>query len=118
MTISAITSATYTASGSIEAVINGVVSTVPDDMKNARRRELALWVADGNLIAAYAAPPPTAEDNRQTALKADPTYIDLLNRAKTATPAEIDAWFAANVTTLPQARGVLAAIVKYIATRL
>lgn len=96
----------------------GTIIFVPDNLNNAHRKELAAWQSMGNVITPYVVPPPTTEDNRQAALKADPAYIDLLNRAKAATPAEIDAWFAANVTTLPQARGVLAAIVKYIATRL
>ncbi len=37
---------------------------------------------------------------------------DIITRLQTATPAQIDAWLAANVTTLAQARGVLGALIK------
>jgi hypothetical protein len=97
---------------------NGTVLWVPDDMRNSNRQELAAWEEVGGVIAPYVAPLPTAEEQRIAAIKADPAYIDLFNRAHTATAAQIDAWFAANVTTLVQARGVLAAIVKLMATNL
>lgn len=52
-----ITSAIYTASGSILATIDGVEMTVPDDMGNRHRRILAEWEAGGGIIAPYVAPP-------------------------------------------------------------
>lgn len=58
------------------------------------------------------------DDARTAAMKADPAYIDLFNRATTSTPAQIDQWFTTNVTTLAQARQVLSAIVKILAVRL
>ena len=61
---------------------------------------------------------PLQDTPRVIGLKSDAAYVDLLNRAKTSTAAEIDAWFQANVTTVAQARGVLSAIVKLLATRL
>ena len=39
-----------------------------------------------------------------------------MNRLKTATPAQIDTWIAANVTTLAQARTVLGSLIKVLAT--
>ena len=41
-------------------------------------------------------------------------YIDLINRVRTSSPAEIDTWLTNNVTTLAQARAVLGAIIVLI----
>lgn len=57
-------------------------------------------------------------ENRKSALSSDAGYIDLLNRAKTATPQQIDNWLTSNVTNLAQARSVLAAIIKIVAVKL
>ena len=57
-----ITSAKYTEHGSILAVIDGVEMTVPDDMANRHRAELAAWVKAGSTIEPYSPPPPTAGD--------------------------------------------------------
>lgn len=62
--------------------------------------------------------PLPPEDPRVIAFKAEQERTDLLTRLKTATPAEIDAWFTANVTTLLQARNVMRAIVKLLVTNL
>ncbi len=115
-----ITSATRSVNGTTIQVLldDGTVLWVPDDMANPDRQKLAAWEQAGGVIAPYVAPPPTADDIRLAAIKADPAYIDLFNRARAATAAEIDAWFAANVTTLAQARGVLSAVVKLLAVRL
>jgi hypothetical protein len=58
-----------------------------------------------------------AEDSRITGFKNDTGQMDLANRLNTATPTQIDSWLAANVTTLAQARGVLGAIVKFLAAK-
>jgi len=57
-------------------------------------------------------------DARLDSIKNDQAVIDLGNRIKAMTAAEIDAWFQANVTTLAQARNTMATIVKLLATRL
>jgi len=49
----------YTATGSIDAVIDGEVVTVPDDMANRHRQMIAAWEAQGNTIPPYVAPPPS-----------------------------------------------------------
>ena len=58
---------------------------------------------------------PAIEANRRTAFKAEPDRADLLNRLKTASPAQIDTWVDANVANLADARKVLKAIIKVIA---
>jgi len=67
-------------------------------------------------VIAFLNPPPTADQIRVAAIKTDATYTDILARLQTATAAQIDAWLTANVTTLAQARTVLGAVIKYLAT--
>ena len=59
-----------------------------------------------------------AEVQRQSALNIDAGVITLLNQAKTSTVAQIDTWLTTNVTTLAQARSVLAAIIKVLAIQM
>ncbi len=47
----------YTQTGSIDATIDGVRLTVPDDMANRHRQMIAEWEEAGNTIPAYVAPP-------------------------------------------------------------
>ncbi len=54
-------------------------------------------------------PPAVVRAQTFTAL---PDRADIIARLQTATPAQIDAWLAANVTTLAQARTVLGALIK------
>lgn len=51
-----IISATFTANGAIDAIIDGVAMSVPDDMANRHRQMIAAWEADGNVIAPYLPP--------------------------------------------------------------
>lgn len=57
--------------------------------------------------------PPT--DQRSAAMKADNNRAAIIARLKTATAPEIDAYVAANVTNLAQARDMLGTILKLIA---
>lgn len=57
----------------------------------------------------------SAEASRVNSIRTDSGRIDLLNRLKTATPAQIDSWIDTNVTNIASARTVLKAIVKAIA---
>lgn len=51
----------YTETGSIEATIEGVRLTVPDDMANRHRQMIAEWEAAGNTIPAFnSSPAPVA----------------------------------------------------------
>jgi hypothetical protein len=114
-----ISNAEFSANGNIKVSLdNGMVTWVPNDMANASRQLVQAWVDAGHVIAPYVPPAPTAEQTRIAGIKVDAGYIDLLSRASTATAAQIDAWFAANVTTLAQARAVLASIVKFLATKI
>ncbi|HEY6022048.1 MAG TPA: hypothetical protein VIY48_19925 [Candidatus Paceibacterota bacterium] len=55
------------------------------------------------------------EKARLAGMAADTGVQTLLSQAKTATVAQIDTWLTNNVTTLAQARAVLAAIIKVLA---
>lgn len=57
----------------------------------------------------------TAEKSRQDAIKGDVQRAALVQRLRTASNAEIDAWLASNVTNIAQARQVLGAILKLMA---
>lgn len=48
----------YTQLGSIDATIDGIRMTVPDDMGNRHRRMIAEWEAEGNTIQPYEPPAP------------------------------------------------------------
>lgn len=79
------------------------------------------WSYDGSVFTPpdpIPDPPPTPEQLRKTSMMADADYIDLLQRAATATPTQIDSWLSANVTNLAQARAVLGALIKVIAVKL
>lgn len=62
-------------------------------------------------------PENIAEKNRISTFTLDPQTQDLLNRLRTATPAQIDSWLQTNVTTLAQARTVLGALVKMLVSQ-
>jgi hypothetical protein len=65
---------------------------------------------DPVLVAAFA-----AEAARAETFRADSGRVDLLQRLRTATPAQIDTWVDTNVTSIATARTVLKAIIKVIA---
>lgn len=46
----------YTEAGAIDATIEGVRMTVPDDLLNRHRQKIAEWEAEGNIIPAYVPP--------------------------------------------------------------
>lgn len=52
----------YTATGSIDATIDGTRMSVPDNMGNRHRQMVAEWEAEGNTIPAYAPPPAPFQD--------------------------------------------------------
>lgn len=63
-------------------------------------------------ILAYLNPP---DDPRKVAFDNDPDRIDIFNRLRSSTPAQVDQWIDTNVTSLAAARQVLKAIVKSLA---
>ena len=60
----------YTATGMIDATIDGVRMTVPDDRGNRHRQMIAEWEAQGSTIPAYVPPAPST----------DPASFPLSNR--------------------------------------
>ncbi len=52
----------YAESGNILVVIDGLEMTVPDDMGNRFRRDIAEWEAAGNTIPPYVPPPVPVPD--------------------------------------------------------
>jgi len=87
----------------------GVMRTVdgafiPPDTKNADWREYQKWVADGNVpLPKDPAPLPTQDEIDATAAK---TYGKLA-ALKGMTPAQVQAWVDANVTTLADVKDAL-----------
>lgn len=63
-----IENARYTADGAILATFNGAELSIPDDMANRHRRELAEWEAAGNVIQPL--PAPTLADKKTAAIAA------------------------------------------------
>lgn len=57
----------------------------------------------------------TAQLAHAAEIRSDSSRADMLARLQSATPAQIDAWLANNVTNLAQARTVLGIILKLIA---
>ena len=52
----------YTEHGAIDATIDGLRMTVPNDLGNRHRQMIAEWEAEGNTIPAYVPPPVTLPD--------------------------------------------------------
>lgn len=59
-----VSSAKFTESGTIDAVIDNQRTFVPDDMENGHRVMIAEWQAKGNVIEPYVDPEPTPEELR------------------------------------------------------
>ena len=78
-------------------------------------------IHDGGTLAEFfarAASDVTEEANessRNASFKSEPDRIDLINRLRTATPAQVNSWIDTNVTSLAAARAVLKALVKVLA---
>lgn len=62
--------------------------------------------------------PIIANQQRRVGLSADPNFTALMTQAASSTNAQIDTWLTNNVTTLPQARTVLGALIKIVAVRI
>ncbi len=80
--------------GFIEAVIDGEIRFVPDNMSNGHRVMLAEWEAEGNIIAPYVEPVLTPEEKRERMpnLTARQIRLGLLHLGKlTAVGAAISA---------------------------
>ncbi len=78
------------------------------------------WTWNGSQFTApppNPTPPPTPGEERIELFASLPERQDIIQRLKTATPAQIDAWLLANVTNLTQARTVLGMIIKVLAAR-
>lgn len=54
--------AAYNKVGEISFLLDGDLTTIPDDFGNSYRRLLAEWEADGNTIAPYVEPPKPVPD--------------------------------------------------------
>lgn len=98
---------------------NGVLPPNWPDALNWVADEVAQigWTYDGTTFTAPPVPPdppPTAEQLRIQAFRADQTRANLVTLIQGSTPAQVNSWLATNVTTLPQARAVLAQIILLI----
>ncbi|MHA7968974.1 DUF4376 domain-containing protein [Rhizobium sp. CAU 1783] len=52
----------YTATGAVDATIDGLRMAIPDDPSNRHRRMIASWEADGNIIPPYVLPAAVSTD--------------------------------------------------------
>lgn len=106
---------------------DGAGDWVPPAGTTAVRNDIA--AIGGTIInVTYTPPVPAPATPEQQANKdqrarvvtfgALPDTADLAQRLKNATPAQIDTWIDGNVTNLAQARDVLKAIVKLLATQI
>lgn len=68
-------------------------------------------------ILAFDNPPPTTEAIRKAELEALQTTIDLADKFKNATPAQIRTYLANNWTTITNSREVMAQLLIYIASK-
>lgn len=69
----------------------------------------------------WTAPPPPArpaDEQRRIDILQRTEVADQMQRLNSATPEQIEAWVNANMTTLAQARVVIATILKILAARL
>ena len=81
----------YTEFNLIEATIDGLLMTVPDDPANRHRQMIAEWEAEGNTIPAYVPPPvspPSDDEIIERAMRED--FIDRMTKNATA-PAAVKA---------------------------
>jgi hypothetical protein len=90
--------------------VDGVpVDLTPQEIADLEARDAA-WVAGTSARQARV--------TRRAELTGDPTVIDWSDRIANATAAQIDTYFANNVTNAASAIAVLKAIVKLLAQRL
>ncbi len=98
----------YSETGSIDATIDGVRLTVPDDMANRHRQMIADWENAGNVISAYfppAEPVPASISDRQffhiLAIDGLITEDEALTAVKTGDPP---AAFEEFIASLPESQ--------------
>jgi hypothetical protein len=80
---------------------------VPDDVKNIDWQHYSAWVAAGNTPDPADPPPPPSQDELDAA--AAKAYAKL-QALIGMTPAQVQAWVTANITTLPAAQDVIATL--------
>lgn len=105
----------YNAMGAIVRSTDG--ATIPKDPNNSDYQNVLSWITSGNTIQPYI-PPPLTQD--QLDVQAANAYTKL-TALKSMTPAQIQNWVQANVTTLAQAQDAittLAIAVAILARRL
>lgn len=96
------------------------VASPPHDLGNnyiaiANNQANVGWLWDGANLSAPPDPALTPAQQRFANFMADPDRADLVNRLTTATPAQIDAFIEAQVTSLATAKPVFKAILKLLA---
>ena len=77
---------------------------IPRDSRHPLYQDFLKWLDDGNIPDPF--DPPTQEERDIAAAKA---HVKL-NALKNMTPAQIQAWVAANVTNLAQAQDAIATL--------
>jgi len=82
-------------------------ATIPEDARNADWQRFLAWVAAGNTPEPADPPPPPSQDELDAA--AAKAYAKLQS-LMSMTPAQVQTWVKANITTLPAAQDAIATL--------
>ena len=85
-------------------------AVIPNNPTLSAYAEYLEWAATNETLAATPPPPPSAEELQNAAdIQAAKVYAKL-NALKGMSPAQVQAWVAANVTNLAQAQDAIATL--------
>jgi hypothetical protein len=82
-------------------------SFIPDDPRNAAWQQYQAWLGAGNTPEPADPPPPPSQDELDAA--AAKAYAKL-QALIAMSPAQVQAWVTANITTLPAAQDAIATL--------
>ena len=82
-------------------------ASIPEDARNADWQTFLVWLAAGNTAQPADPPPPPSQDELDAA--AAKAYAKL-QALMGMTPAQVQAWVTASITTLPAAQDAIATL--------
>lgn len=99
-----------------DSVVRADGSYIPNDPDNRDYAEYLKWLGDGGVPDPYVKSAETiAREARRAAFDADAFRADLLERLRSASPAQISAYVDNNVTNLVEARALFKRILLVLA---